>query len=67
MKREVYDMKFGGTCPYCIRDGKRGQYKKRFKTLWRLKFHCVFNHPNENYMEVIEKLARELIGVIRIG
>jgi len=59
-------MPFGGNCPYCIRDGKRGQYKKRYKSLLHLQKHCVWNHSREDYRPILEKFALDLLGGIRV-
>jgi len=67
MKMEIYNLHYGGTCPYCNRDGKRGQYKKHFKTLFRLKYHFVWYHKNEDYLPLIDKIARELVGGLKVA
>ena len=60
MKMEILNATFNGTCPYCNNKDvqTRGQYKKHFKTLWRLKYHFAWHHKNENWQPLIEELAK---------
>jgi hypothetical protein len=69
MEMKIYNLHYGGTCPYCNNKDvhTRGQYKKHFKTLFRLKYHFVWYHKNEDYLPLIDKIARELVGGIKVA